>query len=207
VKSDKAAAKPPEAAVPEKKTSLSKVVLVTSLCWLVLISAVILLIIYDPTEYQDIRTAALLFLNPEEETLDDYVADKIPELLDWERDLADAEAEQELYLAELELLEDELNERDYAVTDREDEVAYMLEELGAAGGSSVVIPDLASWGKALTRATPARAAELLAGLDETIAAQILQTMSDKAVGPILDAMDIDAATLILEVSTEPIELE
>ncbi|MDR1668628.1 MAG: hypothetical protein LBR76_01555 [Oscillospiraceae bacterium] len=184
-----------------------KAALLASLCWLVLISAVILLIIYDPTEYKDIRNMALLFLNPEEEALDDYYYDKVPELLDWERELYDREAELDVYEAELDVFSDELDERESVVSDREDEAEYLLEELGGTEGGGVIMPDLTAIGKTFAAMSPARAAELLAGMDEVIAAQICQTMNAKALGPIFDAMDIDAATLIMEASTEPIELE
>ncbi len=214
---DLAPKKPEKAVKPEKVSTPTetaqksggalKVALLVSLGWLVLISAVILLILYDPTEYKDIRNAALLFLNPEEEALDDYYYEKVPEMLDWERELYDREAELDVYEAELDIYSDELDERDYALSDREDEVETLLEELGGTEGGGVIIPDYASVGKTFAAMSPARAAEILAELDEMIAAQICQTISKNALGAIFDVMDIDAATAIMEVSTEPIELE
>lgn len=194
--------------ITEKKSGGTlKVALLVSLVWLVLISAVVLLILYDPTEYKDIRNAALLFLNPEEEALDEYYYDQVPTLLEWERELEEFEAELDVYEAELDTRSDEIDERESIVSDREDEADFLLEELGFMENGSVAV-DLSAVAKTLAAMDPVRVAASFAELDSELVAKYISLMSTKAAAPILDAMEPELVAELEEIwATPPIELE
>jgi len=183
------AEKMPKGPKVKKPVGRVEVAVLTSLLWLSIIGAVVLLVIFDPTPEKIIRGNALLLLNPDEDTREEYYMEDIFELQDGWRDLEEALRELEEIQAELDLREEELDEWDNEIADREMEVDLLRESLLVENGAAGITADMARTANVVGRMQAANAAQMLAEMDFERVLRICALIAPKRLAPILDAMD------------------
>jgi flagellar motility protein MotE (MotC chaperone) len=202
----KSKAETDEIKVPRKPGKLEVGVL-SSLFWLALFSALVMMVMFDPTEDKIIRGTALLLINPEEETREEYWMADIHGFQDWERELNEKQIE-------LELLEDELVVREGMLDELESELEYklmdvddLLEQLGELGGmggagGEGISSDLSMMADTLRRMEPVNAARVLEEMDFEGAVRICSLIVAKRLAPILDVMEPDFRVELVNAMTE-----
>jgi flagellar motility protein MotE (MotC chaperone) len=199
------APKGPKEKKPKEKKPVGKieVAVLVSLLWLSIVSAFVLLVLFDPTPDLMIRGTVLLRLNPDEDTREDYFLADIFEFQEWERELDEWEKELELRVADLDLREEELDELEFMLEEREIEVEDRWETLRDIGVDGITA-DAGEAAKTLERMQPAAAANALEEMDFDSAMRAVMLMSAKRRAPIFNVMDPEMRVEFLEaMAAEP----
>jgi len=184
-----------EMLIPAERRPIGKfgVILLTCLAWLTVLFGLVLFVMFDPTEDKKIQEFAAR-LNPENEPFEMLYADDIKDLQDERRDFEDEK---------LAWLED--------IAEEEEKLAEMLEEISEAWeevdeaweawfarGEGEATSDVRHLAKTIEIMDAAAAARILEEMDNEDAAKICLIIKKKKLGPILAAMEIDAALRISE---------
>ncbi|MDR0324839.1 MAG: hypothetical protein LBI19_01920 [Oscillospiraceae bacterium] len=177
----------------KRKPGMAEAIMLTSLLWLSIFSAFILLAMFDPTEDRIIRGLTLLLLNPEEETREQYWARDIYANQDLEKELNELSQRLDAFEEDLNLREQMLDERENDLEDREIEVEDWLEikrgSTASGGNGGETGADLAHMAKTIERMTPSAAATGLAEMDFESAVRVCKLIGAKKLAPIFNAMD------------------
>lgn len=172
--------------------------LLISLGWLCVFAVFLLFVRFDPTEGEAIRGSVLLFLNPDEESREEYYAGEILSNMDWEKENDLKTVELDEREAALDERESALDEREDELTDREDRANEILEQFNGSEGEGPVGDQTELVAKALTNMQVAKAAESLANMDLDKAIQVCVKISAKKLGGILSVMDPDLRDELLD---------
>ncbi len=207
-----------EEAREKRRHPVRTALLLTSLFWVLLIGAVVAVCCLRITnEFGDkqyildpegvVRGPILLFLNPDEESREDYYRAEQDYYTDWEKELEEFSNELDAREAELDARSDELDAREYELDDREDE-ALSSEESPTVTVGGATSEDISRLAKSLQEMTPLNAANAIAEMsDETTLIGILRKVKPASLGKILDAMEADYAAYIVELLAQPPEEE
>lgn len=189
----------PEEPKVKRKPGMLEAVLLTSLVWLAVFGAYILLVLFDPTGDKVIRGATLLLLNKETETREQFWAQDILFMQDWERELDAREQELNAFEDELDLREDMLDDREDELEDRELEVEDWLEIMrDNTAGEGEVTADVTKIARTIELIDAQKAARALEEMDFDIALRICSLIKQNKLAPIFDAMDPEVLVDFIE---------
>ena len=179
--------------------------LIVSLFWVFLMSACVLLVLFDPTEGGAIRGPVLLFLNPDELPREEYYAAEFLEIAELQNSLDSEFEEIERLNGELDLREEGLDEREGLLEEREFIAEDLIEQYteffaaaGASGGG-----DIPMAAKVFETMTPTAAAKTFENMDFDTAIGIMRQIKTKSLGPIFDAMAPEMASEFMDTLGTP----
>ena len=180
--------------------------LIVSLFWVLLMSACVLLVLFDPTEGGAIRGPVLLFLNPDELPREEYYAAEFLEVMELQNGLDGEFEELDRLNAELDLRETGLDEREGLLEEREiiaEDLIEQYTEFFAANGASGGGGDIPMAAKIFETMKPAAAAKTLENMDFDTAIGIMRQIKTKSLGPIFDAMAPEMASEFMDTLGTP----
>jgi flagellar motility protein MotE (MotC chaperone) len=196
---------------PKEKKPVGRleVGILTSLVWLSIMSAFVLLVLFDPTSEKVIRNTTFLLINPEWETFENLHMSDIMELQDEWRDIEEErrmlvrwEAELDLREVELDDWENELFALEADLEDRWEDIV----ENGTAGGGEHV-GDAALVARTWRRMQPAVAARSMQEMDFDVVLRSVVLMSDKDRARIFDVLDPEFLVELLDAMGAAPELD